>query len=216
MVLVAAYLSGPQNASAAVLLNGSFENYDGGQISGNFDFFSENTATGWTDNGVGVYWIEDGAYPNILASDGNHMLTLQSYGNLGSISQTFATAQGQQYEVTFDHSILSGQGTGPATAQELTLQVSVTGNASQNYTLTAIASPPDFRTSPYTTQSYTFTATGTSATLTFANQTVYTGDLHFGTTIDNVAIAAVPEPASAIMLTIVSSLIFFYRRRFRD
>ena len=183
------------NAFAA-LVNGSFEDPQVGWHG----MFADLDMPGWTDNGIGILWNDIGldgvGFVGVEASRGIQMVTLQGAGGgLTVLSQDIATVIGDQYELTFDHSIVSGVS---AVAEALDLQVSATGNASEVFTMTSVANASPFATLPYITQTYGFTATSETTTIAFENLTWYTGDGNFGTTIDNVTL--VPEPATMLLL----------------
>ena len=167
----------PASANAVPFVNGSFET---GPATTRFTTLDPGSTamTGWTVGGGGVDYI--GGYWN--AQNGSRSVDL-SGGAPGSISQTFDTIAGQGYTVTFYLSGNGDNGVGPRTAS-----VNATGSATTNYTVTA-STTPNMTYTPFT---YNFFATGASTTLTFAS---LTGNA-YGPVLDNVAVTAVPEPAT--------------------
>ena len=153
--------------------------------------------SGWTDNDIGILWnqvgLASGGYPNIDASDDDQMVTLQGVGGaLTVLTQDIQTVIGEQYTLTFEHSILCANSTSTV---PLDLQVGATGNISQVYTMTPVATTDaggTWLTLPYVTQTYAFTATSEITTITIENMTYYSGEFgateNFGTTIDNVVL----------------------------
>lgn len=95
--------------------------FEGITVLNNYNFVPHNTGMGvWfvenataTGNAL-LLWNADqlaSTFPDIHASTGAQMVTLQSEGNLGTISQAFDTTPGQEYEVTFDLSALVSNNT---------------------------------------------------------------------------------------------------------
>ena len=123
-----------------------------------------------------------------LAAEGSQYLDLVGQGGTGSITQTFATNIGDVYYLTFDYS-------------HNLFNPAVT-SASAMFTLDGL-SGTIFHDSGSTsnldwTKFFgTFTATGSSATLTFTN---LTGGTNEGIFLDAVSVQAVPEPATWMMM----------------
>ncbi len=166
-------------AYAAPLTNGSFES--GVAIPGFPGFVmlstGDNTSVpGWTVvsgtvDYIGDYWVED---------HGTRSLDLTgSDGTAGAVSQTVTTVAGHTYEVTFDFA--GNPDCAPATK---TLRVNA-GGAPQTYTFDVTGqSVVDMG---WTSETFEFTATGPSTTLTFASL-----DLGFcGPALDNVVVTDV-------------------------
>ena len=173
----------PAAANAAAFINGSFE--DGVEPGSSFVTLTNGSTgiTGWTVGGESIDYI-GGLW---VASDGGRSVDLNGNGT-GSLSQTFDTVAGQSYLVTFD---LAGN---PDNGPEVkTLLVSADA-ATSTYTFdTTGATHADMN---WAGQTFRFTASGTSTTLTFASGMAGS----YGPAIDNVALAAVPEPATWAML----------------
>jgi len=179
----AALLALPAAAHAAVIVNGSFET---GQSPGSFVTLNAGSTAidGWTVVGgpidyIGNYWQH---------AQGDRSIDL-SATNAGGIAQTFATDIGMTYVVSF---WLAGN---PAGAPDVkTLLVDVGGDATSFSFDKTGQSLSDMG---WQEQHYSFTATGAQTTLRFLS-----GDATaYGPALDNVSIAAVPEPASwALMI----------------
>jgi choice-of-anchor C domain-containing protein len=189
------------SAGAAAFTNGSFEL--GVNPGSTFVTLGNGSTgvTGWVVGGdsidyIGGYW---------QAEDGSRSIDLSGNAN-GSIAQTFDTVAGQAYLVNF---FLAGNPDGgPAAKLEIT---SADGGQQQNSVFTVTGS--DSRANMgWTAFSYNFLATGSSTTLAFASAT----GTAFGPALDNVSVAAVPEPASwALMLVGFGGLGAVLRRQRR-
>ncbi len=174
-----------------LIVNGSFETPDA--TAGSFSQLAAgNTSlTGWSiadagqkaaTGGVVVmdHWdTGQGAEPNTSApSDGDQFLQLQhSSGDAGIISQTFATEVGANYQLEFDYSAVDFG----ARSSTITYDV---GGPDQTVVFTSQAGQ-----TAWATESYQFTATATTTTLSFK------GD-HFsgfwGVSIDDVIVTVLP------------------------
>jgi choice-of-anchor C domain-containing protein len=163
------------SAYGAAFTNGSFETgTDPGATFINLTAGATDV-TGWVIRSsdidyVGDYWT---------AAEGSRSLDL-SGAAAGGIQQTFDTAPGSTYRVTF---YLSGNGSCGSTVKNL--DVGATGNSTQQYT---------FDTTGHSTSSmgwqletYTFVATGTSTTLFFQSQE----QSNCGPALDDVAVEEV-------------------------
>jgi hypothetical protein len=176
-------------SQASLIVNGSFE--AGGSFvntqQGAMQLLgSSSVVTGWTSGGDEIAWIDNSNLYGIFASEGSRHLDLAGFFDAapaGAIEQSFATTVGQTYAVTFD------MATNPAYGQSC-IAVFAAGSF-QIFTPTV--GPGQI----WHSYSWNFTATSTTTTLKFqeanAGQTVYNG-------LDNVAVNAVPEPASLTAL----------------
>lgn len=172
-------------AHAAPFQNGSFENGSGAPASLTTLGPGDTSITGWTVTGNGIDWI--GSY--WTAADGAYSLDL-SAGAAGGIEQTFDTVAGHNYSVTFS---LAGNGAGGSTVKSV--QVQATGGAASVYTFDTTGF--SYSNMGWATQTYAFTATGSSTTLTFTSQE----NSAYGPALDNVAVADVtPVPTPALSL----------------
>lgn len=198
LAAVAAITMLPSAANAAEFVNGSFE---AGAPAGSFSTVTggnSSSITGWNVTGnsvdyIGNYWS---------AQEGARSIDLNG-GAQGGIQQTFDTLAGIQYNVTF---WLAGNPDGaPITKNVL---VNATGAADGLFSFdSAGTSKVNMGWSKYT---YNFFATGATTTLSFASQ----NGGAYGAALDNVSVAAVPEPATwALMLIGFAAVGFGMRRR---
>lgn len=178
--------SGVAHAAVSVV-NGSFET--GPNPSGFTTLLGGNTSiTGWTVTGgsidyIGSYW---------QASNGSRSIDMN--GNaLGGISQTLTgLTAGGKYLVSFD--IAGNTDSGP-TIKTLTASAGAT-----TYTASFDTSGHSHASMGWTPHSFMFTATGSTALLAFTSTT--TATCCWGPALDNVAVSAVPEPATWAMMLI--------------
>lgn len=173
-------------ASAAAFVNGSFETATVDPGSSFSTLSNGSTAiTGWTVGGDSVDYIGGYWQPQ----NGGRSLDLSGNAN-GSVSQTFSTVVGQSYAVNF---FLAGNPDGGL--GDKTATVSATGASSQNFIFTV--TPSDSKGGMgWASYTYDFTATSTDTTLKFASAT----GTAYGPALDNVSVAAVPEPAIWVMM----------------
>lgn len=175
---------------ANLLVNGSFE--EGPSLGDSSLIMLSSGSTdivGWTvgDNGIdyagpGTWNISDGV--RNIDLDGS-----KGSNDNGAISQTFATTAGQQYIVNFD---LSGN---PASFP-LIKQVEVSAGANTQvftYDIGSLNLNSNPLTISYTPETFFFTATGDSSTLTFRSLTYQTGYTSYGSIIDNVVVNELPD-----------------------
>jgi choice-of-anchor C domain-containing protein len=157
--------------AASLNSNGSFEN---GTAPGVFTTLFAGDTTNLTDwtvvsgsvDYIGTYW---------QASEGSRSLDM-SGDNAGAVSQTLATVAGHTYTVNFD---LAGNPDGGPVVNTLGVDV---GGVSTNYTFdTTGHSRPAMG---WETQTYEFTATSPSTTLTFTSM----DNTFFGPALDNVVV----------------------------
>ncbi len=198
LLLATAIALAPASAQAAAFTNGSFESASVNPGAGFLSLTAGNTSvTGWTVGGGGIDYI--GTYWQ--AAEGVRSIDL-SLGSNGSIAQTFDTLSGVLYNVRF---FLSGNPDGPPVIKLADVQAS--GNALASYTFDRTGnSRPNMLWRPYT---YQFTATGTSTTLTFTGGS----GTAFGAALDDVSVAAVPEPATWAMMILGFGFAGFAMRR---
>ena len=223
LALGAVALAASLTAHAAAFQNGSFE-------SGNWTAAGDTqvlatggtNVTGWTSyglewNGSGngrsgsVAWLDcaGGCWTDLAPAAGNKFIDLTGYSDweYGAIYQTFDTVVGQQYEVTFSlgySPTWSGTAPNPSlfvVAKAGSAIVSDSDAGWAGYTSTA---------SGWTTQTYTFTASGGTSSLFFAGG--YQAGDYVG--LDDVKVTAIPEPETyAMMLAGLGALGFMGRRR---
>ncbi len=147
-----------------------------------------------------------GGSGNFVALDGD-----QTSGIQGSISQTITgLTVGATYTVTFDWATGQLQSRSGATTDN----VNVTFGG-QSFTTQTISNASQSST-PWLQQSFLYTATSATETLTFLAQGTPTG-LPPMVALDGISVVATPEPASiAIMGSGLALLGFFYRRHRRS
>ncbi|MFD1613075.1 choice-of-anchor C family protein [Sphingomonas tabacisoli] len=191
----------PCAAHAATIVNGSFED---GVNPGSFTTVNagQTNITGWdvlagSVDYIGSYW---------QASDGVRSVDL-SGNSIGTLGQTITgLTVGQSYAVTFDVSRNPDGGVTPRTGT-----FTAGGQTFQFAYSDASSNRADMK---WATVSYSFTASDTSALISFSADA--SGGCCYGPAIDNVRIAAVPEPASwAMMLGGFTMLGLATRRRNR-
>jgi len=187
--------------NASIIVNGGFET-NGGSGCDSVSFTTlpagSNCLTPWVIGGAGIDYINN----YWQAAEGTHSLDLNAL-DTGSVAQTFATIAGQGYIVSF---ALAGNPTGAPAVKSVSVGV---GGPTTLYSFDTTGKT--LTSMGWVTDTFAFTASGTSTTLTFTS--LVQGP--FGPALDNVTIAdaAVPEPASAglflvgAMLILASSLL---------
>jgi hypothetical protein len=192
------------NALAANLItNGSFEQSNA--TDGGFYQYSEGQDIfGWAVLGGGVAVVSK-SYGELLngivafnSQEGDFSLDLGGGSNNtdGGVQQSFATAVGQSYNVSF----WVGQATANPSFGYLslydvpvTVDLSISGGPSTSYT-NASFSPLGFNN--WVQFSTVFTATQTASSVTFTVGGLGAGEVG----LENVVISAIPEPAEYAML----------------
>ncbi len=169
-------------ARANLITNGSFE----------------SGTTGWTVGGGGIDLILD-SLPSSgwQASDGSYSVDLNAF-TPGSVATSFTTVVGVPIVVTFD---LSGN---PGLPRDLkTLDVLVDGVVTGSFSYDTSVQLNTAANMKYVTESFTFTPTATSTTLTFQSTTNAGASFPAaaqGPVLDNVVATQVPEPAALLMM----------------
>ncbi len=154
-----------------------------------------------TNNSSGQYLVLNGLGLNVL----NGQLV---GGTTGGISQVISTTPGQMYQVNYLAAALRVDAL--TTTDQAVLNAGVDG--------VTVTSPSggallNLDVGTFNSESFTFTATGTSSTLDFYEPTALLADVG-GVAIDNVSVTAVPEPSHyAIILIAGVMLISIWRRR---
>jgi len=199
LIAAAALVLLPATANAAGIVNGSFE---AGTAPGSFSTVgggNSSTITGWTVTGnsvdyIGSYWA---------AQDLGRSVDLNGNGQ-GGIQQTFDTIAGLFYNVDF---WLAGNPDGAPITK--TVRVSATGADDGDFTFDSTGiSRANMGWKKYT---YSFLAAGPSTTLSFASQ----DPGFYGAALDNVSVAAVPEPGTWALMLAGFGLAGFAMRRQR-
>ena len=171
----------------AILINGSFEL--GPPVPTNdIDIAAGSAAiTGWLVAGGSIDYL--GSAWDV--SDGTRAIDLDGRdATFSSISQTFSTTPGAEYLVTFD---LSGNPQGDSSLKAM--RVIVEG-VSQDYTFDTTGQTLDMLM--WQSLSFSFIAQDATATLAFTS--LSSSPSSFGALIDNVSVAPVPEPSTALLL----------------
>lgn len=181
----AASLGATASYADVSIINGSFENasLDPGVFT---TLGTGSTAiTGWTVGGLGIDYI--GTYWQ--AADGERSIDL-SGNDKGSISQMLTGLTiGQSYDVFF---ALAGNPDGGAATK-----VAVASDGGSQSSVFFFPQAGNTKSDMgWTQQLFNFTATDTTANLTFSA----TLNDAYGPALDNVSIAAVPEPATWAMM----------------
>lgn len=169
------------SANANVILNGNFESGDFGP--------------GWTSTGnVQVATlVSGGSYfgGGSVAKNGNFLVAFnggQAAPN-GVVSQTFGTSQGTEYAVTFDFGATSN-----GFQQIMADILGANGSVLKSFGTTGVNAPADLQTF-----TFSFIANSDSSTLRFTDFSGNNSNNQDGL-LDNVAVAAVPEPTSIALL----------------
>lgn len=163
------------------LQNGSFEL--GGAPCNMFGIPKGSTILpGWTVIEGSIDWY--GPPPNCgwQASDGKDSLDLvgDQTGGIGGVEQTFRTSAGTTYTVAFD---LAGNSSGPPVVKPVTVTVD---GVTMHYTFDTTGRSPT--NMGWTTKTFTFVASGTTATLRFVSDVSASGFINAGAALDNVRV----------------------------
>jgi hypothetical protein len=179
-LLIAAHakVNGPDSVNLAV--NGSFEDgvYEGVYAEFGFAYLTGGQGIGyisnWTLFGT-INWFDHTLFPYLLPSDGERFVNLKAIGEgPASLSQDIPTVAGQTYEVGFD------LGSNPDVPGVKGVTVSA-DNTSVHFT----SSNP---WNVWTHNTFRFTATDASTTLTFLSD----ADVQWwGVTLDNVTVETI-------------------------
>jgi choice-of-anchor C domain-containing protein len=171
-------------ANAAIIVDG---NFDTPVASNPFQTFSSGATFGtgnpWTVTSgsideIGNYWQAPPTGGNSVDLDGNAP---------GGISQSF-TAPAGTYDLSF---YLSGNPDGSPSIKQMTVSV---GSATQLFTYTVTGDKTNMN---FVLEHLTFTSAGGTNTLLFTSNDI---DSPYGAVIGGINIAAVPEPATWLML----------------
>lgn len=199
LALGVAAMAAPQLSAAELLTNGGFE---APVVPGSCCLTAPPTAIpGWVPTpNVNVVNGTFASSAGNLAKEGNQYLDLVGEGTTGSISQTFATVAGEQYNLNFwySHNLFSGLQSASARLQVGNLSDSITHTGGTNANL------------EWRYYSGSFTANDATTTLTFVNTAGRTNE---GVFLDAVSIMAVPEPGTWAMLILGFGLLGGAMRR---
>lgn len=192
-----------ESASANLIVNGSFESGDfsppGNQT---MTLAPGSTAlTGWDVVNDSIAWIGVGDPWGLDAQDGDLFLDLSDYSAgppFGGIQQSFASTVGHEYTVTFQ------LGSSTYWGRPASLTVSAAGQ-SETFSSALTGGNND-----WDEKSFVFVATGATTTLSFVGAS---GVNYIGLDNVNVAVSAVPEPASGLLVLSGLAALALYRRK---
>lgn len=194
MALLAA--GSAQASTTNLLTNGSFETFTGNLNGSGWNIFSSAQVPGWT----GVPNIELQTRPTIglNAQDGRVYAELDTTQN-SVLSQTLWLTAGR-YVMSFWYSPRVSNG--PVDTNDMSYGVSGTGLSVQGLIQNAPNGAFPWRQWTQVVTSFTVLSGGSNVTFSFASLGTSRGDScgNCGALIDNVAVAAVPLPAGALLL----------------
>lgn len=222
-VLTALVLGGA--AQANLLTNGSFElgvNPPGppGDPFVVVPTGNNTTLTGWSVGGAeGVDWVHNNYWQ---AADGVYSLDMNALG-IGSVSQSFATVAGGTYTVSYSLSMNPDTNNTFPIPRLMTVAATddatntVVGQSDLTEPFNVFASQLSPGSMNWQTRTLTFTATGTSTTLSFTSGNDYAG----GFALDNVSVDGsggptpqpVPAPAGLLLGLFGAAVGLRFRRR---
>jgi len=145
------------------------------------------TVTGYSVDYIGNYWQAPDGATRSIDLDGSPPYDNGSGSAQSGIQQAFATTPGATYQVSF---YLAGNPDGSPSSK----QVLVTTVGSNTYTFDASGTSKG--SMGWTLESFDFTATSTSTTLSFDSQTPG----YYGPVIGEVSVSQIPLPPSALLL----------------
>lgn len=185
-------------AGPNLIINGGFES---SSFNGSFTTYAAGSSalTGWTIGQDSVDLVNNYWQP----ASGSFSLDL-SGNNDGTISQSFATAIGQKYVVSFDMAANPDDMNDPIKYMQVGL--------SQQGLYTFSAQGHTHQNMGWTMQSFSFVATDVSSTLHFASLQ----ESASGVALDNISVTAVPEPETYAMLLAGLGLMGAITRRRRQ
>jgi choice-of-anchor C domain-containing protein len=199
------FAASPASALVNIITNGSFEFGTNDAAFGSFQTIPGSGASinNWTVNGS-VDWI-NGYWQ---AQQGTHSVDLNGLSQ-GGVQQSIATTIGQAYALTFYMSGNPDNGPGVKTL------IATAGDASASFSY-PVTSATTREAMNWVPQTLNFTATGTSTVINFASAT--NGNCCWGPALDNVAVSAIPELSTWMMMLIGFAGVGFvaYRRSRRQ
>jgi hypothetical protein len=176
-------------ARADLIVNGSFEQPP---VASGYEYVPGGNVTisGWQTILTGVERFDPSIYAAGFAQDGLLALDLNTdFGVGGGIQQTIATTAGETYLLSFY------VGTWENAARNGTGHVTVDAGSFSGSFSVANHSP----TVAWTPFSASFTASGPSTLVKFTNFSMPSEDFSL---LDNVSVAAIPEPGSLTLLAL--------------
>ncbi len=205
VVLVFSAIAAGTAAGAVSIVNGSFE--DGVAIGGAGTLAlptgDTSSITGWTVLSDGIDYL-DSSY--LAAADGSRSVELSALASGGIVQSVSGFTPGRTYELRWQ---LASNANDPAPRpKDYRGVVSATGGTAALFGYTLVdgvtAAAP-----AYTNTSYRFVASADAQDIQFRSL----GDSEFSAVIDNVSVAAVPEPANWALLIIGFGFIGLLGRR---
>jgi choice-of-anchor C domain-containing protein len=205
---VAVCLFAASPAHANLVTNGSFE----GGVPSTFVTLAavDSSIPGWTVTGGTIDWINTYWVP----SDGSFSLDMEGLSR-GTIetSAPLTTVIGQTYRLSFD---MAGNPDGNHGFPDFVPIVK-----ELDVTVGGVGAPPFFFDTTghslgsmgWVTQTFYFTATSTSTSLSFAAGPDASDTPFFGAALDNVSVEAVPEPGTLMLLGAGLSALGLVKRR---
>jgi hypothetical protein len=184
----------PAFAATNLVSDGSFESAS--LAAGAYAMYGGNSLAGWTALPGDQIEVRDAIVGT--AKDGNNFVELDSTHN-SSMLTTIDTTAGQTYSLTFWYSGRPASATYNTGIPSGIVPASSDGLSVDYGTGTVAVHSPTDTTSDNLWQEFTaiFTATGPSTTLMFSA----TGkDDSFGSSLDDISVLAVPEPATMAMM----------------
>jgi choice-of-anchor C domain-containing protein len=207
-IVAAAFV--PMSAHAQVIVNGSFEQPATSTVVTVNGPANTTGLPGWTVGLVSIDVVNatGNGFLTGPAFDGAQYLDLDGSPGPGQISQTFSTTVGQSYVLSFAY----GNNTIGAQSPNPGATVTVTGSDLAPFTVNHSTSTTN--NLDWTVFTGTFTATGTTAVLSFTSTS--TGG-NGGILLDAVSVTPVPEPG-AFALVGMSAVGWptFWRRRWQS
>ena len=194
LVVLSLLLLSSSGSFGQIITNGAFEQAGVGSTASfsNFNRLQSGSTSlrGWTIGGVAVDWHST-TNPDFQPSSsfGDKVIDLHidgGDGQTGTLSQTFSTSPGREYELSFD---LSGPGVSLGFPNPRSVNISI-GNVQQTFSTPASANT----NMQWSRQEVSFTASGDTTTLTFSS--AHNGAGFWGPVLDNVSVVAAPDPVA--------------------
>lgn len=207
-VAIATVFGFATSASAAtnLIINGDFEAAPAPPAGGYTQLFGGNSFPGWTVTGSDILLIDknyvEGGTLVFNANSPNVAVDLTGAGNTspldGIVQNVMTTQAGQIYRLSFyvGNAAPIG-GNGAVYTLPSTVNLSINSGAIQSFTNASTAGTGPGNGINFQLFSTTFAATGSSTSIAFSNGTAV-GDNYAG--LDDVALTAVPEPATWAMM----------------
>lgn len=202
--ILASCLATAAASAQNLLINGGFESGPDLGPEGVLTLGAGSTALpGWEITRGSIDCL--GPPSGFLVAEGERAIDLDGRGTAGAIAQTFSTTPGSEYVVSF---YLSGNPEGSPQPKQLMVSVDT---YNQTY---SVDTTGQYRTNLLWQQiSFSFTASSSSATLTF--QSLTPGYAAWGPLLDGVEVQNVPEPGAVVLLSVGGMVYLLVRTRRR-